>query len=106
LGEEGYHGVEKWLISPFLANSTLASYYFDYMRHLEAERQEKIWKMDTKTDRARKLERQIEELKSRWPAHSVPPAMFQQLEELEEELERELKKVNRGATDAQADSHD
>jgi len=75
------------LISPFLANSTLASYYFDYMRHLEAERQEKIWKMDTKTDRARKLERQIEELKSRWPAHSVPPAMFQQLEELEEELE-------------------
>jgi len=56
--------------------------------------------MDTKTDRVRKLERQIEELKSRWPAHSVPPAMFQQLEELEEELERELKKVNREATNA------
>ena len=59
--------------------------------------------MDTKTDRVRDLERQIEELKSRWPAHSVPPAMFQQLEELEEELERELKKANRGKTGTQAD---
>ena len=41
-------------------------------------------------DRVRDLERQIEELKSRWPAHSVPPAMVQQLDELEEELEMEL----------------
>ena len=38
-------------------------------------------------ERIEELERQIAELKSRWPAHSVPPAMFQQLEELEEELE-------------------
>ena len=34
------------------------------------------------------LERQIAELKSRWPAHSVPPAMIQRLDELEEELEQ------------------
>ena len=61
--------------------------------------------MNAKTDRVRDLERQIEELKSRWPAHSVPPAMFQQLEDLEEELERELEKANRGKTDAQADGH-
>ena len=61
--------------------------------------------MDTKTDRVRDLERQIEELKSRWPAHSVPPAMFQQLEDLEEELEMELKKANGGEADAQADGH-
>jgi len=59
--------------------------------------------MDTKTDRVRYLERQIQELKSRWPAHSVPPAMFQQLDELEEELERELKKGSRGKADAKAD---
>lgn len=62
--------------------------------------------MDIKTDRVRELERQIEELKSRWPAHSVPPAMVQRLEELEEELERELKKVNREAPNTQAESHD
>ena len=43
--------------------------------------------------RIKELESQIAELKRRWPAHSVPPTMFQQLEELEEELERELKKA-------------
>jgi len=45
------------------------------------------------SDRIKQLERQIAELKSRWPAHSVPPAMLQQLDELEEELERELTKT-------------
>ncbi|MDD4858883.1 MAG: peptide-methionine (R)-S-oxide reductase MsrB [Dehalococcoidales bacterium] len=34
------------------------------------------------------IEAQITELKSRWPAHSVPPAMWQQLEALEDELEK------------------
>lgn len=34
------------------------------------------------------VQQQIADLKSRWPAHSVPPAMIQQLDELEEELER------------------
>jgi hypothetical protein len=44
--------------------------------------------MSTKTDRIKELEKQIEDLKRRWPAHSVPPAMFEQLEELEEELRK------------------
>jgi len=48
----------------------------------------------------------IKELKSRWPAHSVPPTMLQKLEELEEELERELRKAARGETNAQADGLD
>jgi hypothetical protein len=34
------------------------------------------------------VQRQIADLKGRWPAHSVPPAMIQQLDELEEELEQ------------------
>lgn len=34
------------------------------------------------------IERRIAELKSRWPAHSVPPAMWDELEELEEELKK------------------
>jgi len=33
-------------------------------------------------ERIKELERRIAELKSRWPAHSVPPMMLQQLEEL------------------------
>ena len=54
----------------------------------------------------KELERQIAELKSRWPAHSVPPTMLQQLEDLEEELEKELKKIAEDKTDAQADGCD
>jgi len=41
------------------------------------------------SERIKELERQIAELKRQWPAHSVPPAMLQRLEDLEEELERE-----------------
>jgi hypothetical protein len=44
-------------------------------------------------DRIKELERRIEELKRQWPAHSVPPAMVQQLDDLEEELAMERKKA-------------
>jgi hypothetical protein len=54
------------------------------------------------SERIKELEKQIAELESRWPAHSVPPAMLQQLEELEEELERELKKANLESDEGQA----
>ncbi len=40
------------------------------------------------TDRVREIEEKIADLKARWPAHSVPPHMWQQLEELEEQLEQ------------------
>lgn len=36
------------------------------------------------SERVKELEKQIEELKSRWPAHSVPPTMLQELDELKE----------------------
>jgi hypothetical protein len=38
-------------------------------------------------DKVREIEDKIADLKARWPAHSVPPSMWQQLEELEDELE-------------------
>ena len=40
------------------------------------------------TERVIELERKIAELKRRIPPHSIPPAMLQELEELEEELEK------------------
>jgi hypothetical protein len=52
------------------------------------------------SQRIEELESQIAELKRRWPAHSVPPTMFQQLEELEEALERELEKATEEKSDA------
>jgi len=41
------------------------------------------------TEKVKELEKQIEELKASWPAHSVPNSMYERLEELEEELERQ-----------------
>jgi hypothetical protein len=37
-------------------------------------------------DRVKELRAKIAELKKRWPAHSPPPAMMQELDELESEL--------------------
>ena len=42
-------------------------------------------------DKVREIEDKIADLKARWPAHSVPPSMWQQLEDLEEELEEAKK---------------
>jgi len=39
-------------------------------------------------DRVKEIEEKIADLKARWPAHTVPPSMWQQLEELELELEK------------------
>ncbi len=38
--------------------------------------------------RVAEIEARITDLKARWPPHSVPPSMWQKLEELEDELER------------------
>lgn len=43
-------------------------------------------------NRIEELKKQISDLKSQWPKHTIPPGMIQQLDELEEELERELRK--------------
>lgn len=45
--------------------------------------------MSDKQNRIAELERKIEELKKRFPAHSIPPALMAELDELEEELEKE-----------------
>jgi hypothetical protein len=48
--------------------------------------------MSDKKKRIAELECRIEELKKRFPAHSIPPALMAELDELEEKLEVELKK--------------
>lgn len=45
-------------------------------------------------DKIEALKREIANLESQWPAHSVPPTMLQRLDELEEELEKELQKAD------------
>jgi len=41
-------------------------------------------------DKISEIEAKIADLKARWPAHSVPPSMWQELEALEEELEKAI----------------
>ncbi|MEA2007926.1 MAG: histidine kinase [Chloroflexota bacterium] len=50
--------------------------------------------------RIQELEEKIADLKKRWPPHSVPAALLQELDDLEEELAIELKKVEEEKTDA------
>ena len=45
-------------------------------------------------DKMREIEDKIADLKARWPAHSVPPSMWQQLEELEEDLGKPVLSAN------------
>ena len=46
-------------------------------------------------DKVGEIENKIADLKARWPAHSVPPSMWQKLEALEEELEKAQKAEKR-----------
>ena len=57
-----------------------------------------------KKNRIEELRKQIEELKNRWPAHSVPAAMMEQLDELEEELRLELDRRSRSEKELEADA--
>jgi len=47
------------------------------------------------TDKVREIEEKIADLKARWPAHSVPISMWQELEELETELEKVMEAERR-----------
>jgi hypothetical protein len=42
-------------------------------------------------EKTREIEEKIADLKARWPPHSVPPSMWQQLEELEAQLEKAIR---------------
>jgi hypothetical protein len=48
-------------------------------------------------DKVREIEDKIADLKARWPAHSVPPSMWQQLDEMEDELEEARKSESIGS---------
>jgi hypothetical protein len=60
--------------------------------------------MDNK--RIIELIKQIADLKRQWPAHSVPPAMLQRLDELEEELEILREEMEAGEKDAEENCTD
>lgn len=42
-------------------------------------------------DRVQELKQRLEDLRKRLPAHSIPPAMMAELDDLEEQLEQEIR---------------
>jgi hypothetical protein len=46
--------------------------------------------MTPESDKVALLRKQIADLKKHWPAHTVPPGLMQQLDDLEEALEQAL----------------
>lgn len=54
---------------------------------------------ETQENRIEEIKEAIADLKARWPAHSVPPHMWQQLEDLEEELEKAERESTRNNPD-------
>ena len=49
--------------------------------------------VDVNNKRIQELEEKIADLKKRWPAHSVPPAILRELDDLEGELMEALGQV-------------
>ena len=47
-------------------------------------------------ERIERIRQEIADLKARWPGHSISPAMWMQLEELEAELEQAEKETQTG----------
>ena len=55
-------------------------------------------------DAVERIEEQIAELERRWPAHSVPPGMWEELEQLEIELEKARQETDEGTGGGEAGS--
>ena len=55
--------------------------------------------MKSKESHLEELRRRIEELKKRFPAHSISPALMAELDELEEQLEEALKTNSEKSSD-------
>jgi iron-sulfur cluster repair protein YtfE (RIC family) len=58
------------------------------------------------SERIEELKQQITELKRHWPKHSVSPGLIRQLDDLEEELEQEMEKVENQQNKSAANSTD
>ena len=59
--------------------------------------------MPNNDERIEKLKAQIEDLHKRWPAHSVPPAMMEEMDELEEQLKIEMARQEKAAKETNVD---
>jgi hypothetical protein len=60
--------------------------------------------MTTNTEKIDSLRKQIAELKQHWPAHSLPPALMEQLDDLEEALEKALRNNDETVDEDHADA--
>ena len=62
--------------------------------------------MKATSPRLEELKAKLADLKRRWPAHTPPPALMQQLDELEEEIAAEKARIQQEQGDAQKNGLD
>jgi len=90
--------VVKWLerrsfqVRPVLVDTPNKAVDYESCTHLLASRG-----VDNSgpEDEVERLEKELSDLEARWPAHSVPPSMLQEREELEEKLEKARRRAHR-----------
>ncbi len=89
LGQSLTH-IVQWLeerrfsVRPLLVHDLDKEVDYEGCTHIFGSREADLAGSDKEVER---LEKQLADLKARWPAHSAPPSMLQELEELEEKLE-------------------
>lgn len=82
--------IVRWLeernfrVRPVLVNDLDKDVDYGGCTHVFASREADVSGADREVEQ---LEKQLADLKARWPAHSVRPSMLEELEELEEKLE-------------------
>lgn len=82
--------IVKWLedhdfeVTPVFVDDLDKKVGYEECTHIFASHEQNDQDID---EEIKKLEKELSDLEARWPAHSTPPSMIQEREELEEKLE-------------------
>ncbi len=90
-------------VRPILVDDLDKDVGYENCTHIFASREATVPGADNEVER---LEKQLTDLKARWPAHSARPSMLEELEELEDKLEEAKHRARRRADESHATVRD
>ncbi len=79
-------------VAPVLVDDLDKHVGYEDCTHIFASRGADLGRADKEVER---LEKELADLKARWPAHSARPSMLEELEELEDKLEEAKRRTRR-----------
>jgi len=80
----------QFRVTPILVDDLHKDVGYDRCTHVFASREADLSGSGKEVER---LEKQLADLEARWPAHSVPPSMVKEQEELEERLDKAKRRL-------------